>query len=81
MKLKPCPCCGNTNLFVGCETSSSMAVVCWSYEGGCGLRMYVNWMDRIGKSKKTFKQLQHEALREAVRRWNKRVAQNKKGRK
>ena len=38
-KPKPCPCCGNTNLYTGHLSSNVLGVCCWRYGNGCNLRI------------------------------------------
>ena len=71
LDLDPCPCCGNTNLFVGAESSDTVAVVCWAYGKGCGLRMLVPYPDKMGRHK-NLEALKESLARTAVRKWNRR---------
>lgn len=68
----PCPCCGNDDLYVGHESFDTMAVVCWAKGGGCGLRMVVDAFSGIKRGIKGLRNLEHHALRLAVKRWNRR---------
>ena len=72
-KPRPCPCCGNENLYVGHESSDEMAVVCWRYGGGCGLRMVVPYPDELRKARSMLV-LDGELKKKAIRLWNRRKA-------
>ena len=67
--VKPCPCCGNTNLNVGPTSAMSMGVKCWCYGGGCGLELSVEYPE-YWNSKKN---VEVEMLKKAIKKWNKRV--------
>lgn len=71
MRLKPCPCCGNKNLYMGHLCATSLGVVCWAHGGGCGLSMRVEFPDKL-KKPRTLKQVEHGCLRKAVKLWNRR---------
>ena len=70
-RVKACPCCGNENLYLGHQTCDAMAVICWGYGGGCGLRMVAHFPDRSRAG--SLKRLEEKVLDEAVKRWNRRA--------
>ena len=73
VQLKPCPCCGNRDLYIGHESCDTMAVVCWGHGGGCGLRLPVCYPDTLKKAK-TLEQVSEDCLMKAAKLWNRRVS-------
>ena len=73
MKLKPCPFCGNENLYTGHNDGTSMQVCCWKVDGGCGARMKEEYPVNMPKSCKTLDDVARFSLKKAATRWNRRV--------
>ena len=71
IEIKPCPCCGNMDLYLGHESAMSWGVRCWGHGGGCGLSMVVEMSDYIGLRLKP-KNVEEECLMAAVAKWNRR---------
>ena len=70
-KVSPCPCCGNTDLYVGTTSADSQGVICWLNGGGCNLGLSVRY--QFNKRYKSDKDMEKKTLQEAVSRWNKRT--------
>jgi hypothetical protein len=68
----PCPCCGKEKFYLGHESSTSMAIFCWRYKGGCGIGVQVEYPDEL-KKPMSEKDLDRMCLKKAVRLWNRRV--------
>ena len=69
--VKPCPCCGNKDLYLGHTSAFTLGVVCWSHGGGCGLKMEVELPERV-KRGKTLQQVECDCLEQAVKLWDRR---------
>lgn len=76
-KPKPCPCCGNQNLYTGHLEATQLGVWCFGMvEGkliGCGLQIHRSVPETWPKGVQTLKQLDAYLLEKAVAAWNKRV--------
>ena len=74
-KVKACPCCGHTNLYIGHMSSDTMGVHCWLFDDkGCGLALAVDMYSNPHKGKtRTREDREDAAVREAIRRWNRRA--------
>ena len=70
MKIEPCPCCGNKNLYSGATSCNSQGVICWPHGGGCGLTMSVSYPNF---TKLGVKEMEAKTLAKAISRWNKRT--------
>lgn len=76
---KPCPCCGNAELYTGHLDGTSMGVKCmrWvpktSQIKGCGLRLKVNYPEYMPRGISSLKALDAYLLAEAVKRWDRRT--------
>lgn len=79
--LLPCPCCGESQgmrregegfvgLYVGHELSDTLSVQCLT----CGLRMVVAAPFDYPQGVNTLEELEAWMQEEAIRRWNRRVA-------
>lgn len=44
-----CPCCGGKKFYIGHEFSTTMAILCWRHEGGCGLGVLVDFPNKLTK--------------------------------
>lgn len=77
MKLKPCPCCGNANLYKGHINATTMGVECMDITNagwGCGLSLGVGFTSGVEmKRGEGFPKYKSRLLAEAVKRWNRRV--------
>lgn len=78
MNVKPCPCCGNTDLYTACLGAMRFGVKCLSFDdkgniSGCGLEMGKTIPDRRPKGCKTLKDTENWTLRQAIAAWNKRA--------
>lgn len=74
VNVKPCPCCGNTNLHIGPISAMSMGIRCRAYndEGkieGCDLEMTVGYPE-YWNSKTN---VDVATLRKAIIKWNRRI--------
>ena len=71
-KALPCPCCGNTNLYLGHRSFGEMGVACWKAGKGCGLSLNVDMFSLVTRQK-GFRNLERIALKTAVMKWNRRA--------
>jgi len=74
LAIKPCPCCGNSNLHIGPMSAMSMGIRCRAYNDkgkidGCGLELYVSYPE-YWNSKTN---IDMALLRRAIKKWNRRV--------
>lgn len=75
----PCPCCGNTDLYVGVMSSASMGVFCKPNDetkSGCGLKIERGFPET--NRFRSMSLLEKHVLRRAILAWNRRVGSNKK---
>ena len=74
-KILPCPCCRNTDLYVGVTSANSQGVICWLNGGGCNLELSVSY--QFNKRYKSVKDMERKTLQEVIKRWNKRMVNEK----
>jgi len=72
LKVLPCPCCGNENLYVGKLMSVTLGVECNRALDGCGISLGRVYPRRMPKGLKTLEELDRYMLKQAVRAWNRR---------
>jgi hypothetical protein len=85
-KVKPCPCCGNSDLDVGIQGSLLFGVRCMTMDkegnlGGCRLRIVREIPDEYPEElwndnrtpKQNLRELERWTLEKAIRAWNRRV--------
>lgn len=72
---KPCPCCGNSALYIGPMTGLTFGVQCRDHKTrkGCGLKMERQCPDRRPRSCKTMLDVDKYTLRKAIEAWNRRA--------
>lgn len=70
-KVLPCPCCGNTQLYLGHRSFDEMGVACWKAGKGCGLALNVDIFG-VRTLKTGLRNLERTALKVAVMKWNRR---------
>lgn len=70
-----CPCCGGKKFYIGHEFSTTMAILCWRHEGGCGLGVLVDFPNKLTKPI-SIKAVEKMCLTKAVKIWNKRTKAN-----
>lgn len=73
MKLKPCPFCGNADLFTGTTSFLNQGVQCERYRGGCGAQMHGEIPDVRPEGCKTLADVEEHTLKKVVKRWNRRT--------
>ena len=44
-QIKPCPCCGNKNLYAGKLNAAKVGICCLKDLGGCGLELGIDYDD------------------------------------
>jgi len=77
--LKPCPLCGNKNIYAGVASSQSMGVQCHNEDCRCRVDLWIpdKWPKGLRKKglsiQEMLAKLEEWTLKKAIRAWNTRI--------